>query len=86
MSSMVDVSIRHLGHAPGGQVTQRHKYALFFLFSDAKVLVFLSAVSFEAVLLVRERSGFGVADCGKPLVQAARYNASSLPHLRIQNR
>jgi hypothetical protein len=28
----------------------------------------LSAVSFEAVLLVRERSGFGVADCGKPLV------------------
>jgi hypothetical protein len=52
----------------------------------------LSAVSFEAVLLVRgrllsrERSGLGAAECGKPLVQAARYNASSLPHLRIQNR
>jgi hypothetical protein len=53
---------------------------------------FLSAVSFEAVLLVRgrllshERSGFGAAACGKPLVQAARSNASAVPDLRIQKR
>jgi hypothetical protein len=53
---------------------------------------FLSAVAFEAVRLVRgrllsrERSGLSAAECGKPLVQAARYNASVVPHLRIQNR
>jgi hypothetical protein len=53
---------------------------------------FLSAVSFEAVQLVRgrllsrERSSFGAAACGKPLVQVARSNASVVPHLRIQKR
>jgi hypothetical protein len=34
----------------------------------------------------RERSGLGAAACGKPLVQAARANASAVPDLRIQNR
>jgi hypothetical protein len=49
-------------------------------------------VSFEAVLRVRgrllscERSGLVAAECGKPLVQAARYNASAVPDLRIQKR
>jgi hypothetical protein len=53
------------------------EYALFFLF----------VASFEAMrlvrgrLLLRERSGLGAAACGKPLVQAARSNASAVPHL-----
>jgi hypothetical protein len=32
-------------------------------------------------LLSRERSGLGAAECGKPLVQPARSNASAVPHL-----
>jgi hypothetical protein len=61
---------------------------LYFSYSRRKYALFiLSRMSFEAVLLVggklllRERSSLGADECGKPLVQAARYNASSLPHL-----
>jgi hypothetical protein len=51
--------------------------------------IFPILVSFEAVplmrgrLLSREQRDFGAAECGKPLRQAARFNASAVPHLRI---